>query len=154
MKRCTLCDKYLLESAFGKDNHHKDGLRSQCRECRSAYDKAHCHLWPSQQGERKRRVRALSSKRHPETKRIRDQRYKKKNREKCRIRSLTFFRHKTPQPCSIPSCSKPGHRHHLSYDGPENFVWLCPEHHQDQHAPGWLAMKGDDDGKENRKETS
>lgn len=39
MKKCNTCDRELDESAFTKDVHAKDGLRSQCRDCTNAHKK-------------------------------------------------------------------------------------------------------------------
>lgn len=39
MKKCNTCGEELDESAFTKDKHSKDGLRSQCRACTNKYKK-------------------------------------------------------------------------------------------------------------------
>ena len=39
MKTCSKCGVEKDESEFSKANHHKDGLRSQCKKCRSEYQK-------------------------------------------------------------------------------------------------------------------
>jgi hypothetical protein len=39
MKVCSRCNRELDESNFHKDKTHKDGLRTQCKDCRRELDK-------------------------------------------------------------------------------------------------------------------
>lgn len=41
MKRCTKCNIEKPTSEFSKDKQKKDGLRSSCKACKKAYDKAY-----------------------------------------------------------------------------------------------------------------
>lgn len=41
MKMCTKCKRELTELEFSKNKHHKDGLRSQCKDCVKIYAKSY-----------------------------------------------------------------------------------------------------------------
>jgi len=41
MKRCNNCDRTLSEDQFGKNKSKKDGLQTQCKDCRKSTNNNH-----------------------------------------------------------------------------------------------------------------
>lgn len=41
MKRCPKCGEEKAFELFGKHSRRKDGLQSECKECRAAYNRSH-----------------------------------------------------------------------------------------------------------------
>ena len=129
-KHCPRCNKDLPHDSFTKDRSRKDGLRSLCRECYNQYLKDNRKSWPS----RSREARRQQWQNYEDnTKSERDARYRKHNKRKIAIRSKTYRKHRDTQKCSVDGCNEIAERHHLSYQNPDNFIWLCREHHLDIH---------------------
>lgn len=138
MKQCPRCKALLPETEFGKEKHRPDGLRFYCKTCRRDMERGREQYWPShiRSERRKQRLNTLRKfgEEHAKTsKRERDARYRASNKKKCLARSAAYRICQSPDLCSIPGCTTIGQRHHLSYDDPAAFVWLCVEHHLDVH---------------------
>ena len=85
-----------------------------------------------------RKTQELCSECSPKQCRIRaNARYRAKNLEKARMWGRTSKKacrnHYYSQTCSIDGCNKEGDRHHPDYSKPLEIVWLCKQHHRDEH---------------------
>lgn len=58
-----------------------------------------------------------------------------------RIRCITKILFPIPSMCSIESCPGIGERHHLTYDDPYNFIWLCKLHHRYEHTGCYTPLE-------------
>ena len=136
MKYCPKCNRELPETEFTKDRTRGDGLRAYCRECYNAYLQDKRPSWRSRSPEAKRQEwqRYIAKYNGDPTKRDRDARYRLANAEKIEVRSRTYHANREAEHCSVPGCGELGERHHLSYQDPSQFVWLCRHHHLEEHA--------------------
>lgn len=72
-----------------------------------------------------------------EDKRTAWRRWKAKNAEKHkenqRIQSIAIYSNFERRLCSIEGCTRIGERHHPDYSKPKEIIWLCKQHHEDNH---------------------
>lgn len=88
MKTCTKCKTEKIESEFYKDKQKRDGLSSQCRECRLAYKTAYAKKNRKMLAE-KSKIYASKRKEH---KAEYDREYTKKNKERISKRKAEWHR--------------------------------------------------------------
>lgn len=164
MRTCTKCGESKDESLFYKHAQYKDGLRPDCKECTSASQgRRYAELrkdpeWMAKEAERKKKrlsdpavmAKELDCKRAsakriraegrgyqypPEKRAVSLRNYNERNRDKIKARRAVNNAIKTGrllrQPCF---CGKPGEAHHPDYSDHFRIVWLCRDHHADEHS--------------------
>lgn len=105
-KFCTRCGKLKPISMFGNDSSSYDGLRFWCRQCSNQAARESTHRSRLRRSEQ--RIVSFAKK---------------------VIRDATRNAHFKPQKCSVVGCNEVGQRHHVNYNNPDEFCWLCRKHH-------------------------
>lgn len=116
-KWCNKCERLLDTKLFNKSSERKDGLQSNCRECKRSfirdYDRRNA----------KKRNAAQKIRRH-----LHPEKLKAYNAVQKALKVGTI----TKSPCEI--CEEPkAHAHHEDYSKPLDVMWLCPLHHNERH---------------------
>lgn len=128
MKTCMMCKQKKPDIDFGKDRSRKRGLDFSCRECVRKKDRTSKYR-------KIRRDYRLSEKGRLNTS-LTMKRYREKNKEKCRARSLFKDAVKSGSLkrglCEICGDSKVD-GHHGDYEKPLEVRWLCKKHHVEHH---------------------
>lgn len=131
-KTCSICKTELPFDCFSVERRVKDGRRSVCKTCTSKWTKERSPYWNPKYRTREAR-RAERKKYGDPTKKQRDKRYKENNKAKIKIRDKTYRSNKDQGKCSISGCNRLAERHHTDYNSPDHFIWLCKEHHIEEH---------------------
>ena len=144
-KRCSKCSRDLAFICFGMDRAGKDGLQGWCRECRSAYGRAH--------REKDRAWQTRYRKTRPEKLKLSRARYRKTPLGKANhARAMVNYRRAHPLRSIANSalshavgsgrvkrlpCEACGailsEGHHPDYSKPLEVVWLCLACHRAEH---------------------
>ena len=149
MKKCTKCKDTKLFSEFGPDKRHKDGLQSQCRECRGKTQQTYARTHKEERREYlQRNEEAIKRKqceyvetqdgRKAQNKAGVNQRLKFPQKIKARkavnhaVRDGKLLR---PNHCEGCYQEKLVQGHHWSYleEHGLDVEWLCPKCHRELH---------------------
>lgn len=126
-KHCNGCGFDLPGEQFRKCKQTRDGLRTKCKGCEQAYDKARSES----RKEYRREHRDWD--RHTEITR----RWRDKNKEKRRAHDAVRYALKkgtlVRQPCERCGSTHRVEAHHDDYSKPLDVKWLCEEHHKQRH---------------------
>lgn len=87
MKRCTKCGEEKPLDAFGPRKSSRDGLHTECRDCRRAYKREWMRAKRHANPEWAREVDRKWREENPEAARAKDRRFKTKNRDLIRKRN-------------------------------------------------------------------
>jgi len=124
VKKCKLCEKILPFDNFYKDKSMVDGHRNFCRKCTYIRDKPRHIQYRKTEGSIKLETE-------------RKNQYRKDNREKFLAHSMVqnHVRRGTLEklPCEICGSTYRTHGHHEDYSKPLEVIWLCDEHHKEEH---------------------
>lgn len=150
-KVCSKCKMEKDLSKFYKDSNHKDGLRSQCKDCHNAAHKAY-EQTPKGKATTKTAHKAYEQ--TPKYKTSRN-RYKQSTRGKAttkvytqtpkdRLRRNAYGKLRTalksgkiskPNICSICNTRTEIDGHHADYNLPLDVIWCCESCHKNLHYP-------------------
>lgn len=129
-KICSMCNRKLKVINFYKNRKNKDGLRTECKECKKMYDrknqyaKIHYHkIKGTKEHFLKINEYLREYNKRPE------QAIKQKARERLRYNVKKKYIIK-PKECSI--CGKNNvriHGHHEDYNKPLDVIWCCDDCH-------------------------
>lgn len=154
-KMCRSCGESKLLTAFSPHtgpNGTRDGLRSSCRECRTAYSTAYklAHRKEATEGERKRRKENAEEFRASRRALYRKNRRKflaeraewvRKNPEKARahlLLNLAVRSGEVQKPTRCTECHDEVriNGHHEDYSRPLDVKWVCHRCHAALHKKG------------------
>ena len=134
-KKCKECKKTKLISEFSKHCNVKGGYRHQCKTCCSIYNKE----WNRNNREYRSEYKKIKNQ-QPDRKAANakvQRNYRKTNPKYNYVHNKVIEALRKGelirQPCEVCG-SQFVHAHHEDYDKPLNVMWLCPQHHRDQHA--------------------
>jgi hypothetical protein len=133
-KRCPKCARQLPYTAFAKDARTKTGLRSNCRECCSKYQKRyHREHQPTEEQKAIARARATAWRlEHPERHQANIEAYRRRKSEiraaQIAVQTALVAGRLVRQPCEVCGSAK-SEAHHDDYDRPLDVRWLCRPHH-------------------------
>jgi len=146
-KVCSCCKKLLPVVRFSRDAQKADGLRPNCRDCRSTQRALAYRENPEPQKERSlahyyhnresilQRVLSYQAS-HPAIARATSRRMREKYPEKVTARSILnreiLSGRIKKQPCSVCGADRV-EAHHPDYAQPLRVQWLCPAHHKELH---------------------
>ena len=117
MKRCRICGELLPHAAFYRNTTGADGLRTECKDCKRAIERAR---YQSDRGQAVARAK--------------NQRAKANGKRRARDTARNAARRGIiqRQPCEV--CGRTDvHAHHEDYARPLDVRWLCPAHHGEIH---------------------
>jgi len=126
-KHCPRCDQELPVSSF---NRHKSALYYTCRVCAAKWQReyraANREKYSTYEKTRYQRPDIKAKKKALATRRWR-------NRSVAINATYKAMRHGilVKQPCA--RCGGPAEAHHPDYSQPLNVVWLCRQHHAEEH---------------------
>ena len=142
-KRCSKCGTPKSLEEFHRDAGKADGHRSQCKDCKCAYDRErHKEVYWSDPEAARAKERAYHG-RNVEARREKMRRNYRRYPEKYAARLKCHRAIKrgelvpqpcelVPQPCEVCGDSKV-EAHHDSYDAPLEVRWLCKRDHEAHH---------------------
>lgn len=128
MKKCKTCGLILPFDMFHKHKISADGLRSNCKSCRSI-NEAHYYT-----DKREHRILCAKQRRQlPEVKEKQNyysKQYAKNNKLKLRARAILNYNVRTgklSRPTNCQDCGSPNQieGHHEDYSKPLDVKWLC-----------------------------
>lgn len=133
-KKCCKCERDLPLDQFNKNIKSKDGLRSQCKSCRSESRKIYNQKNKVRIKEHNRKYREANRDRLNE----RDRLYKSRNIKRGRAHTFISYQLSTGKMIRPESCSQCGVKckpegHHKDYDKPAEVIWLCKSCHRRLH---------------------
>lgn len=127
-KECKKCGWVLGKLSFNRDSSSKDGLRSECRECKRKY-----------RLENREKIRQYSREyyqQHKKEAKEYNRRYRKNNREKKTAHDRVKYALRTgkikKQPCAC-GCEEV-EAHHENYSHPLEIKWICVPCHNKLHS--------------------
>lgn len=91
MKQCSKCKELKPIEKFGKDKRNRDGLRSQCKDCKRLYNRRYEENHRDERNEKRRQIGKLYRLTHRDVEKTRLQNWKDSNPEKVKARK-TFDR--------------------------------------------------------------
>ena len=137
MKTCTCCGIEKPISEYNKHPNMADGHIGKCRDCRNKHakqyrldnrEKINAYQRQYRKTERGKELRAIS-----------DKKYQKAFPEKINAKQVIYTgiqRGKIKRlPCEVCGSSVDVHAHHSDYTKPRQIVWLCRQHHMEEHKP-------------------
>lgn len=135
-KSCSICRQSKSAELFYKHRGTKDGLRPDCKECRSEVQKRYKKSERGKEVNREAGRRYSGSEIGKKAKIAKQKRYIAKFPEKVRARSHlnTAIKagHIIRRPCEVCG-TEPAHGHHDNYSKPLEVRWLCQLHHTEEH---------------------
>jgi hypothetical protein len=131
MKTCTKCKETKPLECFGKHSITSDGLRSECKQCKTAARKAYRQTSAGQAARRRdnQQNKARWNKNYNE--RHRDKYLARKSVENA-IKSGTLIK---PDLCETCKTNKAEHAHHSDYNKRLDITWICQSCHLMLHRP-------------------
>lgn len=114
-KICTKCKKELPLTEFHKDSRRKDGVYSQCKECKNEYKQLHKEKLLDLQKERRKRNKE-------------DIKAKQKAWNKVYY-ALKVGKIQKPNVCELCACGGKLQAHHKDYNKPFEITWVCQTCH-------------------------
>jgi hypothetical protein len=148
MKTCKICQISKEIKEYPVEKKMKDGTRNICRNCTRINHKIFRtkHIEAIRQKDRNNNStgwRIESQKKYLKTdkgKKSRynaNQKYKEKNKHKIFAQQVAFRAYKKglikQRPCQLCGSLDNIQMHHEDYSQPLIVVWLCTQHHKDQH---------------------
>jgi hypothetical protein len=127
-KRCTKCGELKPFTAFHKEPNRDDGMRGECKACRSDYCKAN-------RDRRREAVRRFLAK-NPGKASAYTAAWNSKHKDQVKTQWLVSRAVRrgeiVREPCWV--CGEKAEAHHPHYGEPLMVSWLCRKHHLEAHA--------------------
>lgn len=134
MKHCSRCDTWKDETDFTVNRATKSGLNSWCRKC--TRENNINNYYRNRKDIIKRTGIYQKSENGKEVARRSQKTWIKNNPKKYITHQIVNQAVKygilVPQPCLVCG-EKNVVAHHKDYDRPYDVIWLCPQHHKDEH---------------------
>lgn len=135
MKHCSKCHIYKDKEDFTHSVHSKDGLNSWCKLCTRANTRNGYNL-----NRKLRKQQTAAYQKTPKGKEV----SKNSVNKWIALNPKKYLAHLAVHAAlrrgviTIQLCRDCGEKkvqaHHPDYDRPYDVIWLCPQHHKDEHA--------------------